>query len=575
MKTILGYALHYKKSAAVALLLMGLELFVELVQPIIMAIIIDEGIVTRDMSKVVIWGSILLGLSLLAFIGGIVSSYFAANVSQGVGYDVRRDVFTKIQTFATAHMQKFETSSLLTRLTNDVTQIQGFLFMSMRIMLRAPLFVFIGVIMAFSVHARLSMILLVAVPVLVVVMLWIVSKGVARFQLVQKRLDNVNSVISENLVGMKLIKSFHRGKYEENRFQRVNQNLMERNVNALRLMELSVPVIMLGMNASILLILWFGSFEMAAGTAQPGEIVAILNYGTRIMISIGMFSFLMMSFSRGKASASRIEEVLDEPEDESIHRGTNKLLDLQGDITFDQVSFTFPGMEQSALEDIDFHVKPGEMVGILGETGAGKSTLVKLIPRLIDPTSGQVLIDQTDVTSIDPQELRNEVGVVPQEVHLFSGSIAENLRWGNDTATMNQMVEATKEADLHDFIMGLPEQYESIIGARGTNLSGGQKQRLSLARALLRKPKILLLDDSTSALDAHTEQRILSRLKEQHCTIILVAQKISSVRDANQIIILKDGQIVGCGSHKTLLQENSYYQQIYYSQEQEGVIHGG
>ncbi|MBB6453788.1 ATP-binding cassette subfamily B protein [Salirhabdus euzebyi] len=576
MKKIFGYLLTYKRSMWIALFLMAVELVVELVQPLIMAAIIDEGVMTRDLGVVIKWGSLLLGLSLIAFIAGIVSSFFASGVSQGVGYDLRGDLYKKVQQFSTSHIQRFSTSSLITRMTIDVTQVQAFIFMGLRIMLRAPLFIMIGIVMALMIHARLASVFVIAVPVLIILMLYIVSRGVKYFKRVQEKLDTVNSVIQENLIGMRLVKAYNRGSHEDKRFGKVNKSLMEQNVKALRLMELATPIIIFGMNFSIVLILWFGSFELNAGTAQPGEIVAILNYGTRIMGAIGMFGFLIMNFSRGKASATRISNVLVEQEDEELMEQGNRNPQLvKGEVSFQNVTFHYPSYESPALQNVTFSINEGETVGILGETGSGKSSLIQLIPRLFEVSSGEILIDQKDVYDWDVAQLRRVVGLVPQEAHLFTGTIRENIKWGNEEASLEEVMEAAKSANIHDFIMTLPEQYETLVGQRGVNLSGGQKQRLSLARALVRDPKILLLDDSTSALDAHTEAEILETLKKKACTTIIVAQKISSVKEADKILLLSDGQLVASGSHDQLYKTNPYYRDIYKSQIQEEVLEYG
>ncbi len=572
MKRVLAYVFSYKKATTIALSLMLFELMVELVQPIIMARIIDEGVVKQDLSMVMTWGSVLLGLSLLAFVGGIVSSFFAAEVSQGVGYDVRRDVYTKIQTFSTIRFQKFSTSSLIMRLTNDVTQIQGFVFMGLRIMLRAPLFIVFGVAMAFSIHAGLPTILAIAVPTSIVVMLFIVSKGVLYFTKVQEKLDSVNSVIQENLVGIRLIKAFNRGGYEEERFNKENQSLQAFNVKALRFMELAMPIIMLGMNSSLVIMLWFGALELNVGDAQPGEVVALINYGTRILGSIGMFAFLMMNFTRGRASAHRIDEVLREGEDEEWSRKDKNRQPVEGAVDFQNVSFYYDSSSTPALRNVTFHVNPGETLGILGETGSGKSSLIQLIPRLFEPTSGEIFIDGKNMKDIEIDSLRLAIGLVPQEAHLFTGTIRDNILWGNERATMDDIIQAAKAANIHDFIMTLPEAYETKIGQRGVNLSGGQKQRLSLARAIVRRPKILLLDDSTSALDANTEASVLQALKQMRSTTFIIAQKISSVADADKILLLNQGRVVASGSHDELFEQNALYQSIYYSQVQEDVL---
>ncbi len=572
MKAVLTYIRSYKFSFIMAIFLMLVELAVELSQPFLMGIIIDQGILQKDMRAVATWGGLLLGLSLLAFAAGIASSFFAANVSQGIGHDLRRDMYERIQAFSPIHFQSFPTSSLITRLTNDVQQIQGFLFMGMRIMLRAPLFIIGGMIMAFVVHAQLAGILLMAVPFLFVLMFWIMTKGVRLFQKVQKRLDGVNRVIRENLVNMRLVKAYDRGEYERQGFLNVNTPLMKSNKTALRLMETTMPIVMFGMNVALVALLWFGSFELHTNGAQEGELVSVLNYGTRIMFSFSVFTFLIMMFSRGKASATRIAEVLHQKSTSEVWKDASPQQNIAGDTTFDCVSFSYPSSEIPALHDISFSVRAGETVGILGETGSGKSSLTQLIPRLYEPTSGTIYIDGNDTGKINVKALRKQVGFVPQEAHLFTGTIRENIAWGKDEATDEEIQQAAREANIHGFIETLSEGYDTQIGQKGVNLSGGQKQRLSIARALVKKPSVLVLDDSTSALDANTEADILQALKQLQCTVFIIAQKISSVKEADHILILSQGSIIDQGNHDSLLQESAMYQRIYESQVQKGVV---
>lgn len=568
MKLIFRFIKPYQLALWIALFFTFFELAFELYQPVIMAIIIDDGIVAGNMSVVYTWGGLLLGLSFLVFIGGVINSFYAARVSQGVGTDIRQGLFLKIQEFAFHQFQKFPTSSLITRLTNDITQLQNFLYMGLRIALRAPLFIIGGMIMAYTVHVGLANILLLTVPILLIITLWILKKGIFYFQRVQRKLDGVNRVIRENLVGMRLIKAYGREEFEEKRFTKENASLMDDNKRALRIMELTMPILMFGMNAGILVILWFGHEQLAAGGAQAGEIVAIINYATRIMFSFTVFSFLMMGYSRAKVSATRITDVLDEKTASMEPKQQEQ--PIVGDIDFKEVFFRYE--KDFVLSDISFTAKAGELVGILGETGSGKSSLFQLIPRLYEASIGEITIDGKSIKSFHLENLRNQIGLVPQEAHLFSGTIKENIGWGKDDATMEEIIHAAKEAEIHEFIMTLPQAYETQIGQRGVNFSGGQKQRLSIARALVRKPRILLLDDSTSALDARTEARILETLKKQSCTILLIAQKISSVKEADQIILLQNGRLIANGDHETLLKTSSYYQKIYSSQAEEKVV---
>ncbi|MBM7570663.1 ABC transporter ATP-binding protein [Aquibacillus albus] len=571
MKLLYQYARKYKKAMSIALALMVTELIVELVQPLVMAVIIDEGVVQRDMQTVMMWGSVLLLLTVVAFIAGIVSSFFAAEVSQGVGYDVRHNLFEHIQSFSALQMQRFSTPSLITRMTGDITQIQGLLFMLMRIALRAPLFIIFGIVMAFIIHVKLATILVAIVPVLLVIMYWIMTKGMSLFRTVQTKLDEVNRAIRENLHGIRLVKAYYRVRHEKSRFFQTNRSLMDITKKSLSLMEVTMPILMLGMNGSIVIILWFGYQEIGQGTAQPGEIVAILNYATRILGAFGVFSFLIMNFSRGTASASRIAEVLQSDVDEPIQSSKPESKDVKGKISFDSVYFSYPNTNANTLRDITFTADPGQVVGVLGETGSGKSTLLQLIPRLFPVTSGTIYIDQTNVN--DQQGwFRDQIALVPQELHIFSGTIRENISWGNEEATMEEIIEAATDANIHSFIASLPDGYETVVGQRGVNLSGGQKQRISIARALVKNPRILLLDDSTSALDANTESRVLKALNRRSCTTVIVAQKISSVVDADKILLLQQGRVAGAGSHQQLLKNNELYQQIYYSQISEEVV---
>ncbi|WP_053217916.1 ABC transporter ATP-binding protein [Virgibacillus senegalensis] len=571
MKEIFTYAAKYKVAAFFALFLMAVELVVELIQPLIMAAIIDQGIVEQDMGRVVLWGAVLLGMSLLAFAAGILNSFFASKVSQGTAYDLRKDVYGRIQRFSVMQIQRFATSSLITRLTNDVTQIQSLIFMAMRIMLRAPLFIIGGVVMAYTVNVQLALVLTAFVPVLLLVMLLLMTKGVKLFGIVQTKMDRLNGIIQENLLAIRLVKAFFRGSFETNRFRKVNRSLMETNKRALQLMEAVMPLVMLGMNAGIIAILWIGSVQMNAGGAQPGEIVAVLNYATRILGSFGVFSFLLMNISRGKASAARIKEVLlEQPEEQS--KGRDVEPKLSGDVTFDNVSFYYPEAKRATLQHVSFTAESGEMVGIIGETGSGKSTLVQLIPRLFAVSQGTVSVDGKQIDSYDRQQLRQQIGMVPQQAHLFSGTIRENLLWGNDQANNEEIIQSAEDACIHEYITSLPQGYDTMIGQRGINLSGGQKQRLSLARALIRNPKILILDDSTSALDANTEAKVLQALRRRSCTVFIIASKISSLKGADKILLLKQGKLEAVGPHRQLMKQSPYYRAIYRSQSETEVF---
>ncbi len=576
MLKVLSFLKLYKKPIYIALLLMFVELFVELLSPLFIAKIIDDGILKNDLSVVLIWGGIMIGLSFLGFAAGIINSFYAAHVSQSFGYDVRKSLFEKVQSFSFANLNRFPTSSLITRLTNDVTQIQVLVFMALRIAARAPLLVIGGVVMALIVNWQLALILVVAMPLLLLFMVWLMSKGVKLFRAVQEKLDAVNSVMRENLLAMRLIKAFLRKKHEQERFAKTNHELKDQTVTALRLIELTMPVLLLVMNLSILGVLWFGSFQVNANQANVGEIVALINYATRIMFAFSVFSFILMGFAIAKASSARISEVLDAEVDLTDGEGTSLTENtVQGNVQFDQVSFKYPDTEDKVLKDITFNVKAGETVAILGATGSGKSSLFQLIGRLYDVSNGAIYLDGQNIKTMKLDFLRKRIGYVPQEARLFSGTVIENIRWGKEDATMDDIARAAKAAQIHETIAKLPQQYETILGQRGVNLSGGQKQRISIARALIRKPKVLLLDDSTSALDLQTEAKILGAIKKQSCTTFIITQKISTVMAADNILLLEDGMIVAKGKHDDLMKKSALYQKIYASQHYEEVVSHG
>ncbi|GAE26110.1 lipid A export ATP-binding/permease protein MsbA [Halalkalibacter wakoensis JCM 9140] len=569
MSTVFGFLKPFKLPIFIALFLMLLELFVELIHPLLLAKIIDDGIIQEDFSVIVRWGGLMVGLSFLAFIAGVVNSFYAAHVSQSTGFLIRSSMYQKIQMFAFSQLQCFETSSLITRLTNDVTQIQNTIFMSLRIMLRAPLLIVGGAIMALFINVKIALILVIAIPLIVLFLIWMMKKGGTLFSQVQAKLDKVNHVMRENLTAMRLVKMFVRSKHENKRFKKGNEQLMNHTVSALRLMELTMPVLLFLMNVGVMAILWFGSFEVNSGGAQVGEIVAIVNYATRITSALTVFSMIIIVFSRARASAERISEVLEHGKEQKDEQLEKELEKLEGSLTFDHVSFQYPNTQGDVLKEVSFHVEKGKTLAILGATGSGKSTLVQLIPKLYEVNKGNIFIDSFNIDDLSSFQLRDQIGYVPQEVFLFSGTIKENIQWGKPEASIEDVIEAAKHAQIHDLIEQLPDQYETKIGQKGVNLSGGQKQRLSIARALLRKPKLLLLDDCTSALDVKTEGRFLEALEDYSCTTLLITQKISSAIKADQIILLEDGQIIAEGTHEQLAKKSTLYQAILQSQERE------
>ncbi|RJX39287.1 ABC transporter ATP-binding protein [Paenibacillus pinisoli] len=566
MRTVFSYLKRYRAAAILALALMLTELLVELFQPYIMAKMIDEGIQTRDTEVVFLWGGILLLCSAAAFAVGILSSFYAAHVSQSFGFDLREKLYGKIQSFSFANFNSFPESSLITRLTNDIVQLQNTVFMGLRIMLRAPLFIVGSVIMAFVVNWQLALWFAGSIPFLALFLYLVMKRGEKLFRSVQQKLDRVNAIMQQNLIGMRLIRVFVRMKHERGRFDKSSGELMDRTVAALRLTEMTTPVILLVMNAGIIAVLWFGKVQLEAGSASVGEIVAIVNYATRTLGVFSLISMIVVNFSKAKASSERIEEVL--VTDASLKDGeaAPARSSIAGEISFDHVTFRYPDTEEPILSDISFRALPGETLAIMGATGSGKSTLLQLIPRFYDTAEGSVSIDGQDHEGLKMESLRRAIGYVPQDIVLFSGTVADNIRVGKEEATMEEIIEAAKLAQIHETIMRFPNQYDTVIGQMGVNLSGGQKQRLTIARALVRKPAILLLDDCTSALDVRTEAALLDALKAMNCTTLLVTQKVSSTANSDRILLLDDGRLLASGSHTELKQQSPLYRKICQSQ---------
>ncbi|WP_062049386.1 ABC transporter ATP-binding protein [Bacillus sp. JCM 19034] len=561
----------YRIPIWIALSLMFIELIVELVHPLLLAKIIDEGIVEHDMALVMRWGTIMIAMSLVAFLSGVINSFYAAHVSQSTGYDIRGEMYEKIQRFSFETLQRFQTSSLITRMTNDVTLIQNTIFMCLRIMLRAPLVVFGGVIMALFVNAQIALMLVVTIPIIILFLSWMLKRGSVIFKDVQVRLDRLNHVFRENLQAIRMIKVFVTRKFEQSRFSKQNEELKEKTIKAMRLMEIAMPLLLLLMNISIVAIIWFGNISVIGQNAQVGEVVAILNYAMRITGALSMFSMIVIIFSRTKASAERIVDVIEEEQENDIDQKQTATV-KKGKIVFNNVSFRYPKMNDYVLKDISLTIEAGQTVAFMGETGSGKSSLFQLIPRFYEPETGSIYIDNQDIHSFNGQKLRKAIGYVPQEVLLFTGTIEENLKWGKQDVTLEELEQATEEAQIKETIDSLPLQNQTMIGQKGVNLSGGQKQRISIARALVRKPKILLLDDSTSALDVRTEAKLLKAIKGHSCTTLMITQKISTAMEADQIVLLEAGQIIAKGSHEELLQQSVLYQQLVQSQERRGVL---
>ncbi|MCM3744271.1 ABC transporter ATP-binding protein/permease [Sporosarcina luteola] len=572
MKTVFSFAKPYKWPIIIALFLMLTELSVELIQPLLIAKIIDDGILAEDVSVIWTWGSVMMGLAFVAFLSGAINSFFAAHAAQSFAFDLRQALFRQVQSFSMATFLRFPTAGLITRMTSDVTMVQNVLFMSLRIMMRAPLLVAGSLIMAFLVNMKLALYLVIGAPVLLIFLFVMARKGVSYFSTVQRRLDRVNRVIQENLQAVRLIKAYLRGMYEASRFSQVAGALRKDTVKAMRMMELILPVLLFIMNVSLMAVLWFGAIEIGDGNAQVGELVAIVNYAMRMTGAFSMFAFIISALSRAKASSERMEEVLLADEDlEENTMESSSIASLEGDLRFENVSFHYQGKPAPILDNVSFHVAPGEKLAIMGATGSGKSTLLNLIPRMFEATEGKIYVGGIEVKEWALKDLRDTIGLVPQQSILFTGSILENLSWGDSDAEPDELIEAAMKAQIHESIDLFPQKYGTRVGQKGVNLSGGQKQRLSIARALVRKPSILILDDSTSALDVKTENALWEALKGEAATMLVVTQKVQTARGADQILLLDEGKVVGYGTHADLMEQSALYRKIAESQSEEEV----
>lgn len=569
MKTIVKLVAHYPKQILVALLFMLAELATELVLPLFMGKIIDTGIREADLDATIFWGSLMIGISLFAFLSGIINSFFSAYVSQQVGADLREQVYRKVQQFSFRNLDRFPTSTLITRLTNDVNQLQRFTFMLMRIATRAPLLIMGSAIMALIVDVRLSLVLIITLPVLIIFIVLFIRYGAKLFRQIQRKLDRVNQVMRENLAGMRLIKAYGRQTEEKARFHARSNNLKNHTIFTIRLMDLSGPVVTLVMNGAILLILFQARASVLTDQLAVGDVVAILNYAIRMMQAIGMLNWISMAYTRSKASVNRINEVLIEPIDLTSGPNTLTTESTRAHIDFQSVHFRYHASRPDALKAINLTISRGEHVALIGATGSGKTTLMELIPRAYDPTTGVVSLFSQPLPSLTLESIRQHIGYVPQSTQLFSGTVLENLRFGKPDATIEEVINAAKDAAIHETIMTLPNQYETTLGQRGVNLSGGQKQRLAIARALLRRPELLLLDDATSALDLATEGHILRAIKQRQTTLIMVTQKVSTMKQMNRIVLLERGRINANGTHHQLLKTSALYRTIAASQHEE------
>lgn len=574
MKTFFKYFKPEIPIALLGIIFVGSVAFIELYQIQLMAQIIDVGIANQDFTVILNVGLKMVGLALLGAVIAMLGLVFPSQASNNFALNLRRDIFKRVQTFSLKNMSQFQTASLVTRLTNDINFLQRTIMMCLRLLVRAPVFLISTVVMTYMISPDLSIVMLGAVVVLSLVLLYVIKEGFPRFVKLQDKVDKMNRKVQESLMNIRVIKSFVREDEESHKFQDENGELFDASVSAMNLMVVMNPALMGAIHFATLFIVWISSFLIVdQHLINIGDLLVFINYLRFTMFSMMMITNVLMMISRSKASVIRLKEVLETEPDITNAAILDTLPENpRGDIHFDNVSFRYYEDANDILTNINFAIKPGEHVGIIGSTGSGKSTLINLMVRLIDVTEGTIYLDGKDIRTLDLKSLRSQFGFVPQKNVLFTGTIESNLKLGNPNASQEDLIRATKAASIYDFIMEQEEGFKSPIQQGGTNLSGGQRQRMCIARALVVEPKILVLDDSTSALDAATEQRVKESVQSlyEDVTVISIAQKISSVSDSDMILVMDEGKIVGQGTHTTLLESCNVYQEIYESQQRKG-----
>ncbi|MEK3705180.1 ABC transporter ATP-binding protein [Paenibacillus sp. FSL R7-0198] len=556
------------------LVLVLFQSLAELYLPTLMADIVNDGIIKGDIPYIWQIGGWMLVIAIGGTACSVIASYLSSRTAGGFAKQLRSRVFRHVENFSLQEFDKMGTASLITRTTNDITQVQNVLTMMLRMMIMAPLMCIGGIFMAVSQDAKLSTIFLVVLPVLGGAIALIGAKGLPLFKTIQKKLDRLNLVLREQLTGIRVVRSFNRGEHEKVRFNGANTELRDSSIKVNVLMATIMPVMMLVMNFSMIAILYFGGMRIDSGNMNIGALIAFIQYAMQIMFSLIMVSMIFVMIPRASASAERINEVLDMQPDLSNPEQPLGMKSMQGMIEFDNVTFRYPGAENPALSNISFTARSGETTAIIGGTGSGKSTLLSLIPRFYDVTEGSVRVNGTDVRELRQEDLRAKIGFVPQKAVLFTGTITENIRHGKDDATMDEVVHAARTAQAENFITEMKEGYDSLIAQGGNNVSGGQKQRLSIARALVRRPEVYIFDDSFSALDFKTDAKLRAALKSEttEAAVLIVAQRVSTVMDADRILVMDEGRIVGSGTHKELLEHNEVYREIVSSQLTEEEI---
>ena len=557
----------YAASIAVILILVFFQSLSELYLPTLMSNIVDTGIVNGDTNYILKIGGFMLLVAAGGTICTILASFLSSKVATGFSKDLRKNVFSRVESYSLQEFDKIGASSLITRTTNDITQIQQVLVMMLRMMISAPMMCIGGIIMAVSKDAKLSLVIIVVMPILAMAIGIIGKKGMPLFKMMQLKIDKLNLVLRENLTGIRVIRAFNRIDHEKKRFDKANLDLTNTAIKVNKIMAALMPIMMVVLNFTTIAVVWFGGIRIDNGSMQVGDLMAFIQYVMQIMFSLIMVSMMFILIPRASASAVRINEVLDTVSE--INDGDNtKSSNKKGYIEFKDVTFNYPGAEKPALSNISFSAKPGETTAIIGGTGSGKSTLISLIPRFYDVSGGSILVNGIDIREMTQEDLRVKVGFVPQKAVLFSGTITDNIRYGKENASDEEVKHAAEIAQASDFISNMKDGFESVISQGGTNVSGGQKQRLSIARALVRRPEIYVFDDSFSALDFKTDAKLRAALKKEtgKSTVIIVAQRVSTVMDADRIIVLDDGQIAGIGNHKELLNNCDVYHEIVSSQ---------
>ncbi|MCD8342715.1 MAG: ABC transporter ATP-binding protein/permease [Clostridiales bacterium] len=579
IRQLIPYFKGYGRQALLAPTLITVETICELILPLLMAQIIDVGIADSDMGVILRMGALMLLVACISMTCGTLSAKFAAEASIGLGANLRSAEFDQVSKFSFADIDHFSSSSLVTRMTNDITNIQNTVAMALRMLVRSLMMMVVALIVSFTIEWRLAIILLIILPILAVAVGFIMTKCHSLFRAMQTKIDALNEKVQENLVGIRVVKSYVRADFEKEKFRTANDDYTNAGLRAVLRIVMLNPIMMLCVSTATVLILYNGGLLVLGGELPIGQLSSLLNYVMMVLMGVMMVAMALLQYSRAQACCDRIFEVIDtEPDIEDGALVQEQLPRSGGKVEFRNVSFKYTktGSGDDVLTNLDFVAEPGQIVAIVGGTGVGKSSLVNLIPRFYDVTDGEVLLDDVNVKDYPLEELRGRIGMVLQNNVLFSGTIRENLMWGDPNATEEEMIQAAKDAQAYDFIMSFPYGFDTHLSQGGVNVSGGQKQRLCIARAMLRKPSVLILDDSTSAVDSATEALIRESFYHnlKNTTVIMIAQRISSVRDADKIIVLDEGTIAGVGTHEELMRCNKIYQEIYHSQLEGGVDHG-